>query len=765
MFISYKFKYYKYKSKYTKLKKILGGAVETNETIPVQISFYNQHKETIDEILETISFITDKIFFQSLAKVSSCDFIQPSFNFILYGDKAKEICNPPCSAIKFEDIKKALDDINPSKGTSPSQGTSPSKGTSPSYNESIKSTQSSNCIDLKDIDLKDIKNVLDNESVNCADSNEIKTIYNLYYISQQNEIDESKEIEFIKSLTQFTTILNECHKLMFRSNVNYKTVFLHYFKDYQDVIFEKIIYNSCVYIFICINKNIFIPLCVISISPEYKDDSKCFYYPIRRYDIRTHYSSDIHILYFLLEKSENITNKLLQDIDNDGYTNFKELEQLLLLENIFKYFSPDIYTKDDGLLKYFCKNYTKITGILKITNKIDNEISVCITESKLNIKDTNLMIYIKNIISNHTTVDFVGQSVRIINYDLKEEDINAFILYILIYFMRGSININRNLLANGTIITYKFYINKFVYDVKICSKIFCKMFRRIALGVNFPVKSELDKFCVYSVSSSFSDLYNLINDFNNEEPKKPEYTFKTFKSTTLAKSYCFNHIFIGYDLFPLVMKININPADLSGSEFLFLDGDALEVLIMPESKVKITKVDRCYTRFKDKNNFEDEGEDEDDTKILYQNCMLIECELLRNDEVLDLTIKGGDPNGKYYTPKGKGEGYTTKCKGYTPKGEGKGYTTECKGNTTECEGYTPKGKGTGYTKGCKGNTPKGKGKCYKLNYEYHDYKRINEYDDEIINGYDDDGIINEYDGPSSYTSIIKSIKKNRLIRN
>ena len=132
---------------------------------------------------------------------------------------------------------------------------------------------------------------------------------------------------------------------------------------------------------------------------------------------------------------------------------------------------------------------------------------------------------------------------------------------------------------------------------------------------NTAYKQNNIDFFVYSVSQIFTinnhgKSYFNINDI---------YTFPSFKSTTYRVCST-NHIkFIGYDINSFIMRIYIK-SSINNGEYCFIgmNTNQYEVLIAYGAQVKITDISRCYIKLTCNSN----------THNYYQNCWLIDCELL-----------------------------------------------------------------------------------------------------------------------------------------
>jgi hypothetical protein len=127
------------------------------------------------------------------------------------------------------------------------------------------------------------------------------------------------------------------------------------------------------------------------------------------------------------------------------------------------------------------------------------------------------------------------------------------------------------------------------------------------------INRELNDFYVYSVSQAypFDDKKNCRLQVGDE------YTFPSFKSTTYAKYYKDHSMFIGYDNKPFIMRIHIDPKNLNRNEFIFMGTTQYEVVLAYGSTIKITNISSCYIFYHEKQ--------------FYQNCLLIDCELLKSD--------------------------------------------------------------------------------------------------------------------------------------
>jgi hypothetical protein len=453
-------------------------------------------------------------------------------------------------------------------------------------------------------------------------------LYLLYTERDERDIENIKE-DLIRLLTLL--ILERKSKIIHIYNQ-----LLHKLNIKTDILFENLFIIKENNIYCMISSTICYKFCDII----YKDLStiKRISYPLRQ--ISEHYSRKIEVYDILLD----ITNFNIEDCNNDIIKSLIESKPFetnkLLLTNDDSLCNPEVYyTVSDNNLHEFNHNY-------QIYKHRINDYSgfnyLC--DHKIN-KRTLMPLFI--------TKDLK----KFIKDEYPDINVNTFLIYILFKYIDKSWEINNKLLSLLNTdekidenISFK-YIKELNTDEKTDEKIsyaiielniyfYVFIFINMMAILNIPIMSQLKKFNVYSVSQS---LYNFNSDDNDLQFIKGQiYTFPIFKSTTLAIKYNSHPLFIGNDLIPTVFEIEIDPVKLSGSEFMFANTDQYEVILSPNSDVRILDVDRCYTKFSSKT---------EENIILRQACTHIKCELLRSNfysefipKLLPLESVGGDPN-------------------------------------------------------------------------------------------------------------------------
>jgi hypothetical protein len=143
--------------------------------------------------------------------------------------------------------------------------------------------------------------------------------------------------------------------------------------------------------------------------------------------------------------------------------------------------------------------------------------------------------------------------------------------------------------------------------------------RKIANIINYMAVNQMPNnnldFFVYSVSQ----IFTIDNDgkayFNIDDI----YTFPSFKSSTFRLCSPNHAAFIGYDINSFVMRILIK-SSINNGEYCFIgmQNSQYEVLLAYGTQIKITGISRCYINLFDRISNID----------MYQNCWLIDCELL-----------------------------------------------------------------------------------------------------------------------------------------
>jgi hypothetical protein len=354
-------------------------------------------------------------------------------------------------------------------------------------------------------------------------------------------------------------------------------------------------------------------------------------YPLRR--LVRHYSRSVQYYTILLDDINSSTSDnlivLIESKDprtRSLQTKINHFDSLiitynkLLLTNDDIECIPQVYDNITGTLKHFNHNYKIYKDIIEeihafnsncqglpiapdiLINKIPHELKQIVSDTTF--PQSFMMEYF-----------FIGIRDRYIH---DSSTINNIIFQILS-------GVEYTKLSSTTIK---------VNSVNIDIFLFIYVFRILMQIVNNP-KSSLKKFNVYSVSQS---LYNF-DDKTLQFEKGQIYTFPIFKSTTLASKYNDNPAFIGCDITPLVFDIEIDPAILTGSEFIFMNTDQYEVVLDIGSRIEIIDIDTCYTKFTSKRPG-------GSSSILLQECTHLKAKLL-NAGSRDITfdrLSGGNPN-------------------------------------------------------------------------------------------------------------------------
>jgi len=350
-----------------------------------------------------------------------------------------------------------------------------------------------------------------------------------------------------------------------------------------------------------------------------KEEEKPFIkYPLRL--IAEHYSYNILVVDILIEKmpSSNfiityMNNILLKNIpiSFSSYILFMS-KNTLMLRNI------DIGCPDKVYIKYLYK----YNLIYKEYNNI--------------LKDTTITKSCKSLNTNSKLYNSLSPQLK--NYTQCYTNSEAIFDNIISRYINNSSTINKSIFNNK---------QDTMIDVLDNEKIFLWLYRilftNIAYELNRIVNTKIDKhineIIVYSVTQSIYNSNSENNNFNIGDI----YTFESYKSTTLAKDYSEHPRFIGSNIFPVIFKIIINPGELSGQEYLFMNSDQYEIVLNFGSQIKIIDVSRCYTEFIDTqvnlnkyiddiNTIYNNAKDKVYNKLL-QNCILITGKLLKNDKI------------------------------------------------------------------------------------------------------------------------------------
>jgi hypothetical protein len=456
-----------------------------------------------------------------------------------------------------------------------------------------------------------VNQLCNNNKIALSDDKEF--LYTIYI--NENNIDIEDDINYL--IRYFNRVLDD---IIYNSS----TILLMY-----DTLMKKLGFDTHDYPNYLFNRNDYIinykintdkQINICKIIPANFTNIQSIKYPMRK--INRAYGRSLEYYNILLDitnRPSNIKNIIILTLIKKFVLDiiyFKYLIQIndkLLLTNKNIDCMPKVYDND---LNNFKHNY------LQYTQKIEESYyfnTLCTSRTQgtprlLNHIPDDLKLYVNNI-------------------TLPERfDIDKFFIDIRDRYISNSSYINAEVfkILNLSVPSYNSYVD--FQNKQLDIYIYIDVFLKLMDIVNNPIKSKI-KFNVYSVSQS---LYNF-NDENFEFVKDQIYTFPIFKSTTLTTKYEHHPTFIGNDIIPLVLDIEINPEILTGTEFTFLNTDQYEIVLAPGSQIKITNIDICYTNFNDIYT---------DTKLI-QACTHLKAELLPATDDIKILIRehiGGYPN-------------------------------------------------------------------------------------------------------------------------
>jgi len=321
------------------------------------------------------------------------------------------------------------------------------------------------------------------------------------------------------------------------------------------------------------------------------------------------------------------------------YLNNKDM--IGVLENIFKNpldnLNMAIFQQDNELInmvqKFISRRYSqfiieikKLKNTEKITDFLNSIGRMYNTLTSINIKDyletTSLLVsniseytnnvasevFFENNIPNTDSPEFIEYCKNIninVNFFLPIEKnkknftkSEEYIGYIQKYIISSS-EINNALLTNNTKDTFVSVNEKEITVEQYVSKlneIFLIFYDEMQQYIN-TLENKPAPFFAYSVSQWYNKNPN---DYENNESNfkiNDIYEFQNFKSFTYTRCYPDHGMFLSDELFPMVMRICIDPS--KANNYYVIGGKQFEIIVKPKSKIQIKKIGKTYVQLKD----------------------------------------------------------------------------------------------------------------------------------------------------------------------